>query len=181
MASSVIKTLVLTIATLVVSLLTYLYFYLGINRPVEITLEDIGPLTLVYKTHVGPYHQIGADIDAVEAWAHEQNLRCIQTFGEFLDNPEGIDEDRLRSHAGCVLNAPPPKVLGADMESEVRARKRYAVGHFQGSPAIGPYKVYPKVRRYLGEHRLVSKAPIIELYTVRGPEMEAQYLFGLEP
>jgi AraC family transcriptional regulator len=174
-----IKTFLLAIFTIVVSLGTYLYFHLGVYEPVNVALEKRGPFELLFKQHTGPYHQISGAIQAVETWVQEHHMQCAQTFGEYLDNPETVDEDRLRSHGGCVLTTavavPPP-----EFQYQKRAERNYAVGRFKGSPAIGPYKVYPKVRRFLNEHNLKSSSPVIELYTVNGNEMTTEYLFAID-
>lgn len=175
-----IKTFLLAILTLVVSLATYLYFHLGMMKPVSVTIEKRGPFELLFKQHMGPYHQIGGTIKEVEDWVGDHHLRCAQTFGEYLDNPELMDEDRLRSHGGCILSKPLPTPPPADFQAQHRPEKSYAVGHFEGSPAIGPYKVYPKVRKYLSEHHLKSSAPVIELYTIQGDQMTTEYLFTID-
>ncbi len=40
-------------------LFAYLYVYLGISKPVTITVAERGPFLMVYKEHHGAYHQIG--------------------------------------------------------------------------------------------------------------------------
>ena len=174
-----IKTFLLAILTLAISLATYLYFHLGVYEPVSVTLEKRGPYELLFKLHTGPYHQINGVIHEVEAWVQDHHMRCAQTFGEYLDNPETVEEDRLRSHGGCLLTSALPMGPG-EFQYQKRAERTYAVGRFPGSPAIGPYKVYPKVRRFLDEHRLKSSSPVIELYTVNGNEMSTEYLFAID-
>jgi DNA gyrase inhibitor GyrI len=175
-----IKTAVLTVLAMVIVLAIYLYSYLGVSKSVTVTLEPRGPLHLVFKTHLGPYHQILPRIQEVEAWAHEHNLNCTVTFGEYLDDPQNMDEDRLRSRGGCVLRGAPAVPPPPEFQYQVRAERSYAIGHFDGSPAIGPYKVYPKVQKFLGERRLKSTAPVMELYTVNGPEIQTEYLFAVD-
>lgn len=174
-----IKTLFVAIVSVAVMLAAYLYFHLGVYKPVEIRLEKRGPFYLLFKQHVGPYHQLVPILQEVESWVKEHNLKCPQTFGEFLDNPEAVDEDRLRSHAGCVLDKPlataPPEYL-----YQQRPEHSYVVGRFSGSPAIGPYKVYPKIRKFMEENRVKSSSPILELYTVNGTEVSTEYLFPVD-
>lgn len=175
-----VKTAFITIASVVVLLAVYLYFYLGIYRPVTVTLEPRGPFYLVFKPHLGPYHKILPVIQDVEAWANGHHLGCQTTFGEYLDDPQSVDEDRLRSRGGCVLKSALP-TPPADYEYQPRPERSYAVGHFDGSPAIGPYKVYPKVQKFLEEHRLKSTSPVIEMYTVTGEDVVTEYLFAIDP
>ena len=175
-----IKTTVITVLSLALVLGIYLYSYLGVSRRVTVTLEPRGPLHLIFKPHLGPYHQILPTIQDVESWAHDHNLNCETTFGEYLDDPQVVDEDRLRSRGGCVVKGRPAVMPPPEYEYQVRTERTYAVGHFDGSPAIGPYKVYPKVQKFLGEHRLKSSSPIVELYRVTGENVTTEYLFAVD-
>jgi DNA gyrase inhibitor GyrI len=174
-----IKTFFLTLLTLAVGLGVYLFFYLGVYKPVDVRLEKRGPFEVVFKQHIGPYHTIGASIREVENWAQTHGLNCPQTFGEYLDNPEAVDEDRLRSHGGCILTSAPATVP-SEYQYQHRPERSYAVGRFEGSPAIGPYTVYPKLRKFLDEHRLKSSSPVIEIYTVNGDKVTTEYLFAID-
>ena len=173
-----IKTFFLSVVIFVVGLGLYLFFYLGAYKGVEIEVANRGPLHLLYKAHAGAYHQIGDTIREVETLALAQNWDCRQTFGEYLDNPDNVDQDRLRSRGGCILTAKPAS-LPAGYQYEERPTAKYVVGHFSGSPSIGPFKVYPKVKTYLAEHRLMTTETTIEIYTVDGPRVATEYLFVL--
>lgn len=155
----------------------FLYFHLGLNRDVEIREGSAGPFLLLYKSHRGAYHQIGPTITAVEKWAMEKNLPCPKTFGEYIDNPESLDQDRLRSHGGCIMEKTPPEPLPEDFLFREVAEKNYVIARFEGSPGAGPLIVYPAVRKYLEEHRLTVLEPVIEIYTVNGSTVVTEYLF----
>ena len=101
-----IKTIFIGLFLFVLAFGTYLYCYLGAYKSVTVTAEKRGPLYLLYQTYTGPYHEIGSVIHTTETFALAQNLPCPRTFGEFLDDPERVDQDRLRSRAGCLLAAP---------------------------------------------------------------------------
>ena len=175
-----VKWLLLSALTGGVTLLIYLYVYLGASKPVTFTQKEVGPLPLLYKIHTGPYHQIMSNIHAAEAWARENKMDCSRTFGEFLDDPKAVDEDRLRSRVGCILERPPDGVALGDFTFELRPARHYAVAHFGGSPSIGPFKVYPKLQDYLQSERLATNLdPVIEVYRVNGDHVETEYLFPL--
>lgn len=164
------------------SLAAYLYFYLGFTQPVEITVEERGPLVLVYRLHLGAYHQIAPAIIEVEKWARDNGVACPKTFGEFLDDPASVDQDRLRSHAGCVVEKEVAVTLPEGFNQEVRPKRHYVVGRFSGSPSIGPIKVYPKVKDYLQTQRLKSASlAVIETYLIRGENVTTEFLFPIEP
>jgi len=170
------------LAALAVSLITlvvYLYIYLGISKPVDISVSERGPFFLVYKNHSGAYHQIGAAITAVEKWASDNNMRCELTFGEYLDDPAAVDQDRLRSRGGCLFDMKPAANLPADFILEERPRKKYVIGKFEGAPSAGPFKVYPKVQEYIQTQRLKQSGAVIESYLVRGQKVTTEFLFPL--
>jgi AraC family transcriptional regulator len=172
-----IKKIFLALFLSAVGFVIYLYTYLGFSREVQIEVGERGPLYLLYKNHLGAYHQIGPTITAAENWTNANNVLCPQTFGEFLDDPKTMDQDRLRSRAGCVLdrklNDPP-----GDFVYEERPRQKYIIARFAGSPSIGPFKVYPKVRKYIEDNRLKpSSSPVIEIYTISGANVTTEYLF----
>jgi AraC family transcriptional regulator len=174
-----IKTLLLSIATVLVTLCVYLYIHLGIAKPVSLKVEKRGPFSLLFKPHMGPYYLINGVIKEVESWALSHNIACSKTFGEYIDNPATVDEDRLRSRGGCVLTTPietPPQ----ELEYQNRGERLYVVAEFSGSPAVSPYKVYPKVQEYLIEQRLKSSGPVVEIYTVNGNQMTTEYLFAID-
>lgn len=175
-----IKWIFLSVISAVTVLAVYLYFYLGAYKPVEFHVEQAGPFHLLYQNHQGPYHQIMPKIQAAEAWAREHHLPCPRTYGEYLDDPQGVDQDRLRSHAGCLLGSVPGEKPPASFTYEERPERRYAVARFTGSPSIGPFKVYPKLEAFLQRERLASSPdPVIEIYRINGDQVETEYLFPL--
>lgn len=175
----IVKIFFLSVVIFALSLATYLYFYLGVYKSAgDVRVETVGPLLLVYKAHTGAYHQIGPAIQEVEEWAMKQNILCPRTFGEYLDDPDAVDQDRLRSRGGCVLTAVPVDVP-AQFTFETRAPHRYAIADFNGSPSIGHFKVYPKVKEYLAKERLRSQDAVIEIYKVNGKNVTTEFLFPL--
>lgn len=171
------------IVTLIIALLglgVYLFIHLGVNKPVSIEVESRGPFHLVYKNHLGAYHEIGPVISAVESWAAAQHLDCPLTFGEYLDDPDAVDQDRLHSRGGCVLKEKPSVELPEGFTYEERPAIKYAVGHFEGSPAIGPWKVYPKIKEFIETQRLKSTGTVLETYLIRGDKVTTEFLFPLD-
>jgi hypothetical protein len=58
--------------------------------------------------------------------------------------------------------------------------QRYVIGKFSGSPAIGPWKVYPKAESYMEGRHISSSGETIEVYTSNQKEMTTEYLFPLK-
>lgn len=179
------KWVFLTLIFVGISFSIYLINYLGAGQPVEIVRESRGILQLVWIEHRGAYHQIMPTITKVEEWARTNNIPCPNTFGEYIDDPETVDQDRLRSHGGCVVTVGEPlpvpiQQLAPPFRFEQRPGADYVVGKFSGSPAIGPFKVYPKIRKYLEDNALKPSGPPLEVYRVNGNDVTTEYLFPIQ-
>lgn len=163
-----------------------IYFRLGGHKPVEVSLTDYPELSIVYKEHVGPYHKINDVIVAVENWATINKLNCRRTFGEYLDDPRTVDERRLRSRGGCVVDGLAPEAasqlnLTDGLQYQLLIAKKYVIAKFTGAPSISPFKVYPKVEQFMVEHNIKPVGSIIEIYTFNSAnEALTEYLFAYE-
>ena len=167
-----LKWIIATILGTIIGIGVYLYNYLGGYKPVELAEIISEPLILLSKDHTGPYHKIVPIIMEVENWAKENGISCKKSFGEFLDSPESVEEGRLRSHGGCLLSKEESLKLQDKYKSkdgfkisEIASRK-VLQARFEGSPGIGPMKVYPKALKYLEEKRLSLNGPVIEIYEI---------------
>ena len=135
---------------------------------------------MLYKEHIGPYYKISAVITEIETWATKNNILCSKTFGQFFDKPDSADEDRLRSHAGCLLSQE-VRDLRKDFKVKKTEPQLYLSATFTGSPAIGPYVVYPKMQEWMKEHRRVIVGPVIETYqSVGSKSLTTNYYFPIE-
>lgn len=174
-----VKWALLIVFSFFLSLGTYLYFHLGVYHPVQLEVQERGPFVLLYKTHLGPYFKINKSIEEIESWAKLQKLDCSVTFGEYLDDPQSADEDRLRSHAGCILNQKPEIALPDGYSLEERPVGRFVIGQFSGSLAVGPYTVYPKAYEFISQQRLKQNGPVIEVYRLREGRIDTEFLFPI--
>lgn len=154
---------------IVTGLILTLMVRLGAFRPVELTYNTRGPIKVVYKPHVGPYHQIVPTIEEVESWAKQNGEPCRLSFGEYLDDTDLTDEDRLRSNGGCVVEKDWSKGLPPGFQYRVIPNHGFVLATFEGAPSIGPLKVYPKVDHYVDENGLVQNGPVYEFYEILGP------------
>ncbi len=153
--------------------------YLGVFKEVEISEKALPPTALVYKMHIGPYHKINSAIMEVEKWAKENNITCLQTFGEYLSDPEEVDEANLRSHAGCVVEKEIENLPNKWASRTVQFFKSIEAV-FKGSPAVGPFKVYPKVDEYAKEKKLELLSFVFEFYEVHESDMRTRYIFPIK-
>lgn len=168
----------------------YLLQYTGSFKPVTIAVDQRGPYTLIYKDYQGPYHKIVSTIEEVEKWVKQNGLSCRLSFGHYLDNPEIVEEGRLRAKGGCLIDPMNPKEmetyeqlkakLPENLKAEVFPEVKSVVALFAGSPGIGPLKVYPKARSYIEKGRLNPKGDVLEIYEIfDNKSMQTTYVWPL--
>ncbi len=169
----------------------YLFQYTGAFKSVSVDQDERGPYTVIYKTHVGPYHKIVSTIEEIEKWSRENGLKCRLSFGEFYDDPRVVEEGRLNSRAGCLVD---PLVenekiileklkhtLPPDYKVDEIAKTKAVVALFTGAPGIGPLKVYPKAEDFIAEHKLKRKGSVIEIYEIFDKEaMQTTYMWPIQ-
>ena len=179
-----IKYLLLPLLVAIVVYVAYLVWYVGAFKPVVIEEKKAGPFTYLAKDHVGAYHKIVPAIEEVETWAKEKGLDCKLTFGKYLNDPGQAEESRLKSYGGCLLSeaeASSLKAAGTMPEGfriETEAAREYVTALFEGSPGIGPMKVYPKVMEYFHTQNLSREEWTLEVYEVHSQEaMTTTYYF----
>lgn len=167
--------------SLIIALLAYLFFHLGAYKSVSVELKEQGPLLMVYKEHIGPYHKIVPLIEEVEKWAKLKNEPCVKSFGEFLDDPKSVEQERLRSHAGCIISKVIPELPEGYKTQEV-PRQLFLYAVFDGSPAIGPYKVYIKAAKFMEENAYLPNGSVFEIYEILpNNKMTTEYYFKIKP
>lgn len=189
------KKIVFFVFSSIIVFTTTLFVRLGGFKPVDIELSDYPNLHLAYKEHLGPYHKIAGVITEVETWVGSQHLSCDRTFGEYLDDPRTTDERRLQSNGGCIIDAtsaltlekslkvlrPSNDPIASDIKIKAIPAKKYLLARFTGAPSIGPFKVYPKVEKYMREHNLKSTGAVFEIYTIKNnSEATTEYLFSYD-
>jgi effector-binding domain-containing protein len=163
----------------VLTLGIWLANYLGGFKPVDITEGERGPYKMVYADHTGSYHTTVQAINQVEAWAKEQKVDCTESFGEYIDDANRVEEDRLRSRGGCIVHEL-PKELPAELKTREIPLRKYVIAQFEGSPGIGPLKVYPKVESYMQERGMALDGAVIEIYVIHSEKaMTTTYLFPI--
>lgn len=172
----------------------FMFYHLGALKPVQIVKQTNRPaMFMLYKDFMGPYHKTVTVIEEVEKWAKSQKIDCSLSFGQYLDEPEGMEEARLRSYGGCIiknekqlnledlrlsLGAIPPsfRLIETPMAD-------YVVATFEGSPGIGPIKVYPKVFDFMKEQNVTQNGPVTEVYEILNEKeiraMKTTYLFPI--
>lgn len=169
----------------------YLMQYTGAFKSVTIGIDQRPSYTILYKDFTGPYHKIVSTIQEVETYSKANGLNCRLSFGEYFDDPKSIEEGRLKSRGGCLID---PLVkseftkleelkttLPADFKIATLPTTKAVVALFTGAPGIGPLKVYPKAESFIQENNLKQKSAVIEIYEVFDRKsMQTTYIWPIE-
>ncbi|MBY0553993.1 GyrI-like domain-containing protein [bacterium] len=169
----------------------YLFQYTGAFKSVTIDQDERGPYTIIYKTHVGAYHKIVSTIQEIEKWSRENGLKCRLSFGEFFDDPRVVEEGRLNSRVGCLIDplVPDEKIVLEKLKSQLPQdykideiqKTKAVVALFTGAPGIGPLKVYPKAEDFIVENKLTRKGSVIEIYEGNdNKSMQTTYIWPIQ-
>lgn len=164
----------LIIGVLIIAALGVTLWHMGACRKIEVNTADAGPFTVVYLGHKGPYHRIRGTIKQVERMLNERGIPAVEGFGEYFDDPHTVKSEDLRSNGGIVItdtvSVPEP------FKTKVIGRREYASVSFTGSPAIGPFMVYPKFSQWMKDKGAVPDGPALELYRKEKGNMTIRYL-----
>lgn len=176
------KSFILAFISLVIGFAIYLFFHLGANKGVENLGIVDQKFYLLAKPHAGPFYKISTVIEEVESWAKRNNLSCDFTFGLYIDDPKMNDENRLRSEGGCLsLTLPYDQVtLPNYWTSKTLEMQTYALFKFTGSPAIGPFKVYPAAEKWFADSGYTLERPVLEVYELKGHQLTTLYYFPIK-
>ncbi len=172
--------MIVFVVVCMISFSGFLANYLGAFKGVDISASNQGPFKTVYVEQVGPYHKVNKTIERVEKYMATLGVKCGRTFGEYLDDPETVEQARLRSKVGCIVEQAPEKLEEGFFAGEIPARQ-YVVATFTGSPGIGPLKVYPRVNDFMIKQNLKQSGAVIEIYEIHSitekNAMTTTYLF----
>ncbi|MEI2299779.1 AraC family transcriptional regulator [Ensifer sp. MJa1] len=116
----------------------------GIPDMYEVTLKDIDAFDLVGVAHNGSYMEIGKAFETLYGTLFSRQLfrPDMEMIGIYLDDPELVPTDKLRSFA-CV-STPAPVASQAPLTQQRLDGGRYAVLRHKG-----PYADMPKAYQWL--------------------------------
>lgn len=154
----------------------YLMQYTGAFKSVTVGVDQRGPYTMIYKEHNGAYHTIVSTIEEVEKWTQSHGLKCRLSFGEYFDDAKLVEEGRLKSRGGCLVDPLDEKEsvkfetlknqLPPDFKWEKYNETKAVVALFTGAAGIGPLKVYPRAEEFIKKASLQKKGPVLEIYEI---------------
>jgi len=165
--------LLLTVILLILTVFIYLV-YSGLLFSVEVSTSETlyGPMTFAYKTHIGPYKNVGEIF--TESFCL---LPDNEQLGIYYDDPQGVSPDLLRAAVGPILAKGKEKPDPGQMEKLIK--EGFKIAHLPKpsfvvtssfpfrttlSIFLAIFKVYPKLRDYISERNLCAY-PAMEVYT----------------
>ena len=160
-----------------VLLFSTIFIYLvfsGLLYSVTVSTSDTkyGPITFAYKTHTGPYKNVGEIFTESFCLVPDR-----EQLGIYYDDPEGVSPDQLRAAVGPILAIGSDKADPAEMEKVIK--EGFKIAHLPKagfvvtasfpfrttlSIFLAIYKVYPKLRDYISQRNLCAY-PALEVYT----------------
>lgn len=165
---------------IVVGIFGFTFIRSGAWKSVQVQEGPQGPFVMIYKDFTGPYHKIIGTIREVETWAKSQGLDCKKSFGEYLDDPQVVEHERLKSRGGCLVEKAPAN-LPAEFKTQETPQQLYVYADFDGSPALGPLKVYGKIQDYMINRKFQMNGPVLEIYEVLNEkEIKTHFLFPVK-
>jgi len=148
-------------------------FYYGFFEKIVLTEQQSGGEWVVYKEMKGDYSNAGKAMENVYNELKEKGIETTIGYGYYLDNPDEVAAENLRSEIGCFL---PEKYL--DKQEELAAAsyivrqlpvKKCVVTKFpfKGfmSIMVGLIKVYPEYNKYTTEHNIKAEG-VMEITNV---------------
>ncbi len=167
-----VKNVIAALVIIIVMFTVYLAYH-GLFSGVTIQEVKKGPWVFVYDKHTGPYKNSKDVADRIyRSLLKDEKIETKRGFGIYYDKPGDVEESRLRSISGCILEE-------KDLKKVPELEKKYRVGElpaerylfvefpFKGGMSImlGIIKVYPKLAAYMVEKNY-APVPMMEIYDV---------------
>ena len=166
----------LTIFGLIFGLINYLGFF----KSVDLEIKTAGPVHFLFQQKIGPYHEISEKMDDIARKIKPLGLDCKSSIGRFLDDPNQVEQDRLRADIGCVIPADYEGDIPQDLTRDLLDKREYIIAKFNGSPSLGAVKVYPKAQKLMNSRGYRQDGSIVEIYTLTGDEgVDTEYFFPI--
>jgi hypothetical protein len=158
-------------------------YNLGAFKDVKMEKATAGPFLLYGVRHEGAYHEISKKIFQIEIWAQKTGIPCKQTFGLYVEDPYLVENERLISYGGCVAKGEDFELIKSKQNLMPGLKliqinqNQFITGFFEGSPWIGPYKVYSRAQRWADEENSTSIFPALEIYQTDKIHIQTTYFF----
>ncbi len=157
------------------------YINLKAYKEANIYYDTMPSYTLIYTNVTGDYVQTSTMLKQVEELLKKSNIPCPQTFGLFLDDPNIVVVHDLKSKVGCIYFENPlglTKIPDGLEKRNIKSEDNQLSADFEGSPALGPRKVYAKAQTFVSDNSLF---PALEIYSYNQKnELTTKYFFNLK-
>ena len=128
---------------------------------------------LVYENVTGAYNQTKTVSDKIYyELLNKYKVETKKGFGIIYDNPKNVEQSKLRSEVGCIMENTDNEMHEKIKEHflvKILQNENYLVAEFpfRGflSIMIGMIKVYPKFGKYIFENKYPD-GPIMEIYDI---------------
>ncbi len=159
------------ILAIAIVLIVVFLFYMGTFTQVSIKEQEKGPYTFSYVEHVGPYHEVGKVMMALDSKMRDLGFNSTDGLGIYYDDPKKTPKDKRRSEVGSIITADDMDKIEANsgkLDFKTIEKKNYLVSEFpiknMLSYMLGPMKIYPAFAKYLEEKRISVPNKGLELY-----------------
>lgn len=163
---------IVIVAIVVIAILS-IYAYFGGFNSIKVKTEVTGGEVIVYKEVKGNYKQTPDITNEIYYYLlNELGIETYKGIGVFYDNPKEVEEKKLRSESGCIIEARDIERLNSDKckyKIQILPTDTVITAEllFKGTLSIfmGFIKVYPAIEKYAQTHNM-GNGPIIEIYDV---------------
>ncbi len=166
------------VAAIILVIILTLMWFMGVFQRIEVNAIESGPMRMVYIEHKGSYDKIAEKINQVKLYLDKQKIAVLDAFGEYYDDPQKVKTEDLRSAGGFLV------IKDIQPETSYKFKridkKLYASAIFIGSPAIGPFMVYPKLMKWIEKNHYEIDGAAIELYKMTEDKIETHYMIPIK-
>jgi hypothetical protein len=151
-------------------------YCVGVFDEVAMTAGERGPFFLIYREHVGPYREVKfVKTEVARYLAGRHETIPARGFARFLDNPQKVQPENLRSIVGYITDSILSGVT-TPYKTDIFLQTRCVSGVFSirshFSQFIGALKFYPRLFRYCRREKLEMAGPVLEIYDGAGKRIE---------
>lgn len=163
----IIGIVILVLAIGIISFLAYMGYF------AQLTIEEkeLGPFTIAYTEHIGPYTGVGEPMMRLDEEMRAAGFNPTDGIGIYYDDPAKVPADELRSEVGAVIPDDEMDLIDenqGNFDFQTLERMNYLVAEFpiknNLSYMLGPMKVYPAFAKYLEEKGIAVPDKGIEYY-----------------
>ncbi|MDU1889443.1 MAG: GyrI-like domain-containing protein [Dysgonomonas sp.] len=157
----------------IVIIISAVYAYYGGFKSVDFEIENTGGEIFVYESVTGNYNQSPVVMESVYyALLNDFKIETTKGVGIYYDNPQQVEESKLRSDLGCFLDTPVDSITMANLSARFKIKTmpqgEYIVTKTPNkgvmSIMVGIIKVYPAMNNYIEKNGYKNEGAVTEIY-----------------